>query len=367
VRPFVHDLTSPRIVFGPGTLAQVTEEADRLGGRRVLLVAGARDGGPGEQVAAALGERLAGRVSKVVMHVPVAVAARAVEAARRAGADLVVTVGGGSATGLGKAVARETALPVLAVPTTFAGSELTPVWGLTDGDRKTTGRDPVVQPRVVVYDPELLASLPADVAAASGLNALAHCVEALYGPGASPLVPVIAEEGLRVLAAALPRVVAAPGPGDVRPGVEPDARTEARSDALYGAWLGGTVLGAATMGLHHKLAHVLGGLGLPHAQVHAALLPYVIAVNAPFAPEAMARAARALGADPAGALWDLAHATGAPTSLAQLGLAPDAADRVADLVLEAPPVNPAPVDRERLLAVLDAARRGDRPSPPTSR
>jgi len=359
VRPFVHDLTSPRVVFGPGTLSQVPEEADRLGVRRVLLVAGTRDGGPGEQVARALGERLAGRVSEVVMHVPVAVAARAVEAARQAATDLVVTVGGGSATGLGKAVALETALPVLAVPTTFAGSELTPVWGLTEGDRKTTGRDPVVMPCVVVYDPDLLASLPADVAAASGLNALAHCIEALYAPDASPLVPVIAEEGVRVLAAALPRVVADPGAGDVRPGELSDAR----SDALYGAWLGGTVLGAATMGLHHKLAHVLGGLGLPHAQVHAALLAYVTAVNAPFAPEAMARAARALGADPAGALWDLAHATGAPTSLAQLGLAPDAAGRVADLVLEAPPVNPAPVDRERLLALLDSAQRGDRPAP----
>ena len=372
MRPFVHDLTSPRVVFGPGTLAQVPEEADRLGARRVLLVAGGREGGPGEHLAQALGERLAGRVSEVVMHVPVTVAARAVEAARVARADLVVTLGGGSATGLGKAVARETGLPVLAVPTTFAGSELTPVWGLTDGGRKTTGRDPVVQPRVVVYDPDLLASLPADTAAASGLNALAHCVEALYAPGASPLVPVIAEEGLRVLAAALPRVVAGPGAGDVRPGAGPgagpDAPADARSDALYGAWLGGTVLGAATMGLHHKLAHVLGGLGLPHAPVHAALLPYVTAFNAPFAPEAMARAARALGSDPAGAVWDLARATGAPTSLAQVGLTPDAAGRVADLVIEAPPVNPAPVDRERLLAVLDAALRGDRPSrsPPTT-
>ncbi len=349
MRAFVHDLPSPRVVFGPGASQQVPAEVDRLGARRVLLVASARAGGPGAAVGDALGVRLAGRVTEVVMHVPVDVAARAVAAARSAGADLVVTVGGGSATGLGKAVAKETGLPVLAVPTTFAGSELTPIWGLTDGERKTTGRDAIVQPRVVVYDPDLLASLPAAFAAASGLNALAHCVEALYAPGASPLVPVLAEEGLRVLAGALPALVADPHVVAVR------------GDALYGAWLGGTVLGAAAMGLHHTLAHVLGGFGLPHAQVHAALLPYVLAANAPSAGPAVARAGRALGGDPAGALWDLARATGAPTSLAAVGLAEDGAERAVALVVQSPPHNPAPVDAALVRSVLAAALEGRRP------
>ncbi len=349
MRAFVHELPSPRVVFGAGALGQVPAEVDRLGARRVLLVASDRPGGPGVHVGEALGGGIAGRVTEVVMHVPVDVAARAVTAARVARADLVVTVGGGSATGLGKAVAKETGLPVLAVPTTFAGSELTPIWGLTDGGRKTTGRDRIVQPRVVVYDPDLLASLPADLAAASGLNALAHCVEALYAPGASPVVPVLAEEGLRVLAGALPALVAGPHDGDVR------------GDALYGAWLGGTVLGAATMGLHHKLAHVLGGFGLPHAQVHAALLPYVVAANAPAAGETLARAARALGGEPAGVLWDLARSTGAPTSLGAVGLTPAGAERAVALVVQTPPPNPAHVDADLVRAVLAAAIEGERP------
>jgi maleylacetate reductase len=349
VRAFVHDLPSPRVVFAAGALDRVAGEVERLGAERVLLIADPSAAGPAGSLAAALGPRLAARVDEVVMHVPVDVAARAAKTAARAGADLLLTIGGGSATGLGKAVARETGTPILAVPTTYAGSELTPIWGLTEGHRKTTGRDPRVRPKVVVYDPRLLGTLPPGLTAASGLNALAHCVEALYAPDGTPVVDVLAEEGIRVLAERLPAAVARPDDD------------EARGDALYGAWLGGTVLGVTTMGVHHKLAHVLGGFGLPHAETHAALLPYVVAANAAHAPGAMVRAARALGGEPAGALWDLARRVGAPTSLAAAGFAEDGVDRAVGILLEAPPPNPRPVEAGWLRHLLLAALAGERP------
>jgi maleylacetate reductase len=251
---------------------------------------------------------------------------------------------------LAKAVARAAPVPILAVPTTYAGSEMTPIWGLTEGSRKITGRDPRVLPRTVVYDPALTVGLPVDVSAASGMNALAHCVEGLYSSAASPVTAVLAEDGIRALADALPRVVA--NPADI----------DARGDALYGAWLAGWVLGTSGMGIHHKLCHVLGGAyDLPHAETHSALLPHATAYNAPFAVAAMRRAARALGTDhPAGGLWDLAVTIGAPTSLASVGFRRAEAGEAAAIVASAAPDNPRPVTtdwvRELLLAACDGRR-----------
>lgn len=350
MRSFVHDAPAARVHFGVGALARVPAEADRLGGRRVLLIGDPGAAAHASQLAAAFGPRLAARIDDVVMHVPVQLADAAVALARESTADLVVCVGGGSATGLAKAVARQTRLPVLAVPTTYAGSEMTPIWGLTEAARKTTGRDPHVLPRTVVYDPALTVGLPVDVSAASGMNAAAHCVEALYAADGSPVTAVLAEEGLRALVSALPRVVADP------------ANLDARGDALYGAWLAGSVLGIAGMGVHHKVCHVLGGsYDLPHGGVHSAVLPYATAFNAPYVAEAMVRAGRALGsADPAGALWDLAASIGAPTSLAAVGFRRADADEAAALVAAAAPDNPRPVDaggvRELLLAAYDGHR-----------
>ena len=352
MRDFVHAAAATRVVFGAGALTRVPAEADHLGGDRVLLI---RDGAAkayADELAEGLGDRLVARIDEVVQHVPVEVAAAAAAQARHANVDLVISLGGGSATGLAKAVAKETGLPILAVPTTYAGSEMTPIWGLTEGARKTTGRDPRVLPRTVVYDPVLTVGVPVGVSAASGMNALAHCVEALYAPAASPVTSVLAEEGMRALADALPRVVA--NPGDL----------DARGDALYGAWLAGWVLGTAGMGVHHKVCHVLGGAyDLPHGETHSAVLPYATAFNAPYAPEAMARAARALdAAEPAGALWDLAATIGAPTSLAAVGFRREAAGEVAEIVAAAAPENPRPIDREGIRALLLAAYDGTRPA-----
>ena len=232
-----------------------------------------------ENVLGELGNKLAGVCDLAAMHVPADRVQRAVAEVDRVRPDVLLAVGGGSAVGLAKAIARERPLPIVAVPTTYAGSEMTSIWGVTSGDTKTTGRDPAVAPRLVIYDPVLTLSLPPHTSAASGMNAMAHAVEAMYAPNASPIAAAAADEAIRTLARALPSVVAAPRDLD------------ARALALRGAHAAAVALELAPMGLHHKLCHVLGGFGLPHAATHAALLPHVVAFNAPAAPEAMARIA----------------------------------------------------------------------------
>jgi maleylacetate reductase len=346
---FVYETRAARVVFRPGAaLTAPAEEARHLGLRRLLVLSGARGADTARAVADSLGDACAGLHAGARMHVPADVADRGVEAARAAGADGCVAVGGGSAIGLGKAIALRTGLPLLAVPSTYAGSEMTPVWGLTEHGVKRTGRDPVVLPRSVVYDPELTLSLPVPLSVTSGINALAHAVEALYAPDGSPLVALMAEEGVRALAAALPEIAAAP---DAVP---------ARSRALYGAWLCGACLGATTMGLHHKLCHVLGGtFGLPHAETHTVVLPYALAFNSPAAPEAAAAVARALGAaDAPAALQELAARLGAPRSLAELGLKETDLAVAAAQVAGQPYANPRPVTTDDALTVLRAAYEG---------
>ncbi|MBK3580547.1 maleylacetate reductase [Streptomyces sp. MBT65] len=341
-----------RVVFRPGAALTATPgEAERLGLRRVLVLSGARGAATAQAVADSLGELCVGVHAEARMHVPVEVADRAVELARTLGADGCVAVGGGSAIGLGKAIALRTGLPLIAVPSTYSGSEMTPVWGLTEHGAKRTGRDPAVLPRSVVYDPELTLDLPVPLSVTSGVNAIAHAVEALYAPDTSPLVAMMAEEGLGALADALPELAAEPG------------SLEARSRALYGAWLCGTCLGATTMGLHHKLCHVLGGtFGLPHAETHTVVLPYTLAYNAPAAPEAAAAVARALDAEEAPrALWNLARRLDAPRSLAELGLNEgDLATAAAQAVSQAY-ANPRPVTEDGVLTLLRAAYEGTPP------
>ena len=253
-RSFTYQALPMRVRFGIGALRRLPDEVAALGLTRVLVLCSPEQEATGKLVAEALGDRAAGVLPEARMHVPVEVAHRARTLATELGADGCVAVGGGSAIGLGKAIALEHGLPVIAVPTTYAGSEMTPIWGLTDGGAKRTGRDPRVLPASVLYDPDLTLTLPAGLSATSGMNAIAHAVEGLYAPDASPIISLMAEEGVRALATALPRVVA--------DGADIDARAEAQ----YGAWLCGAVLGATTMSLHHKLCHTLGGtLDLPHA------------------------------------------------------------------------------------------------------
>jgi maleylacetate reductase len=356
IRPFIYQALPMRVIFGPGSLARLPDEVDRLGLDRVLVLCSPEQEVTGKQVAAALGDKAAGVLPEARMHVPVEVAHEARERAVELGADGCVAVGGGSAVGLGKVIALEHDLPVIAVPTTYAGSEMTPVWGLTEGGQKRTGRDVRVLPRSVLYDPELTLTLPAQMSASSGMNAIAHAVEGLYAPDTTPIVSLMAEEGVRAVAAALPRVVA--------DGSDLDARGEAQ----YGAWLCGAVLAATTMSLHHRLCHTLGGtLDLPHAQTHTVVLPHALAYNEPAAPEAVAALSRALGGDPdpARELWQLAGRLGAPRSLRELGMDEDDIPRIAELAVAGAGgssySNPRPVTRDGIEAVLWTAWTGAPP------
>jgi alcohol dehydrogenase class IV len=286
------------------------------------------------------------------MHTPVEVTEQAMQKVRETGADCTVALGGGSTTGLGKAIALRTDLPQIVIPTTYAGSEATPILGETKDGLKTTQRSPKILPEVIVYDVDLTLTLPVGLSATSGMNAIAHAVEGLYTQDANPIVSLMAEEGVRALASALPKIAADPGD------------REARSDALYGAWLCGVVLGSVGMALHHKLCHTLGGtFDLPHAETHTVVLPHAAAYNAPAAPEAMARVARALGAtDAPQGLYDLAKRLGAPLALRDIGMPEDGLDRAADLAVANPYWNPRPIDRAGVRRLLGDAFYGRRPA-----
>jgi maleylacetate reductase len=353
IGPFTYQALPMRVVFGAGALAKLPDEVEALGLTRVLVLCSPEQEATGQMVAAALGDRAAGVLPEARMHVPIEVARRARQAAADLGADGCVAVGGGSAIGLGKAIALEHDLPVIAVPTTYAGSEMTPVWGLTEAGEKRTGRDVRVLPRSVLYDPDMTLTLPPQMSVSSGMNAIAHAVEGLYAPDATPIVSLMAEEGVRALAGALPGVVA-------------DGRNrDARAEAQYGAWLCGAVLAATTMSLHHKLCHTLGGtLDLPHAQTHTVVLPHALAYNQPAAAEAVAALSRALGGtdDPARELWELAGRLGAPRSLAELGMKEDDIPRIAQLAVANPYANPRPVTRDGVESLLRAAWAGEPPT-----
>lgn len=352
---FTYESRPGRVVLRPGAAVTATPgEAEHLGLSRLLVVCGSRGEAVARTVADALGDWCAGLHAEARMHVPAEIADRAVRAARAAGADGVVAVGGGSSIGLGKVIALRTGLPLIAVPSTYSGSEMTPVWGLTENGVKRTGRDPKAQPSSVVYDPELTLSLPVPLTVTSAVNALAHAVEALYAPDTSPLIALMAEEGVRAMTDALPRLAADP------------VDMAARGQALYGAWLCGSCLGSTTMGLHHKLCHALGGtFGLPHAETHTVVLPYVLAHNAPAIPDALTVLRRALGTDdPSHALWELAGRLGAPRSLAELGLEKGDLEKTAVQVTAQPYANPRPVTVDGVRAVLEAAYEGRPPGIP---
>lgn len=349
---WTHDTLGQRVRMATGAAAEaLAEEVDRLGARRIMVVAGPAEASLASTVTARLPVAL--RHDEVVMHVPVEVAERARAAADAAGVDVVVTVGGGSTTGLGKAVALTSGLPLLAVPTTYAGSEATDVWGLTEGAVKTTGSDPRVLPRTVVYDATLLTGLPRNLSVASGLNALAHCVDSLWAPRADPINAALAGEGARALAAGLPSVAA-----------DPDDLT-ARELTIHGAYLAAVAFASAGSGLHHKICHVLGGrYDLPHAETHATVLPHVLALNAPHAAAADARLAAAFGA-PTGlaGLQRLRADLDAPRALRDHGFREqDIPDAVAAVLPVVPPSNPTPVTTENLTALLRAVWEGADPS-----
>jgi alcohol dehydrogenase class IV len=349
--PFTYDPPAIRVVFGAGSSTQLPDECARLGAKRLLLLATPAQQARFAPIIALLGQQIVGIYDQIVQHVPIETAAAARSAALRHAADACIAFGGGSVIGLAKAIALTTDLPVLAIPTTYSGSEMTPIWGLTEDGTKQTGRDRRVLPKTVIYDPELTYDLPSAIAGPSGINALAHCIEALYAPDANPITSLMAEAGIRAIAHSLPVIAQTPS----------DAN--ARADALYGAWLAGSALGMVAMGLHHKLCHTLGGrFNLPHAELHTIILPHAAAYNRTAAPNALKRAALAFGAtDAPAALFDLAVSLGLPTSLRQLGLREHDLEVAADLAIITPYPNPAPITRAGIRRLLQHAFDGQRP------
>jgi maleylacetate reductase len=339
---FIYTGLPTRVVFGRGKIAEVTSEAKRLGLKRPLIITTSQQAASGELLRAQTnGVAFAG----AAMHTPVNVTEKAMAVMTAEGCDGTIALGGGSSTGLGKAIALRTDLPQLAIPTSYAGSEMTNILGETAEGAKTTKRDARIQPEVVIYDPDLLDTLPDRFAAMSGMNAIAHAVEALYAVDGNPVVSLMAEEGIRALAAALPK------------------GKNGHDEALYGAWLCGAVLGSVSMALHHKLCHVLGGtFDLPHAETHTVMLPHATAYNATCSEEAMARVARALGtkAAPQG-LYDLAKKLGAPLALKDIGMPEEGLESAADIAVANPYPNPRKLERDAIRTLLDDAYHGRSP------
>lgn len=351
MKNFVYTAQPARVVFGAGSLSQLAKEIDALGAKKALVLSTPEQRASAEMVATLLGPRAAGVFDRAVMHVPIETAREARELAKKLGADCAVAIGGGSTTGLGKAIALDSGLPILAIPTTYAGSEMTPIYGITEAGLKKTGRDLRVLPRTVIYDPELTLSLPVSLSVTSGINAIAHAAEGLYAVDSNPIMDLMAEEGIAAIGRALPAI-------------KKEANNmAARSDALYGAWLCGTVLGHVGMALHHKLCHTLGGsFNLPHAETHTIVLPHALAYNAKAAPQAMQRIARALGgASAAQAVYDLAKNNGAPVALKDIGMQEADLDKACDIALQNQYPNPRPLERVAIRQLFQDAFEGVRP------
>jgi maleylacetate reductase len=351
MQPFVYNARPARVIFGSGTLSQLPAEIERLGLKRVLVLATPQQEADARDLASRLGQRSAGIYAKATMHTPVSVTEAALQVVTEWRVDGLVAVGGGSTTGLAKAIALRTDLPQIIAPTTYAGSEMTPILGETRDGQKVTQTSPKILPEVVIYDVDLTLTLPPAISGTSGINAIAHAVEALYAQDRNPLISIIAKEGVRALTSALPVIVERPGDRD------------ARSDALYGAWLCGTCLGAVGMALHHKLCHTLGGsFDLPHAETHTAVLPHALAYNAPSIPDIMRQLAEVLGTDdPARGLYDLAGRIGAPRALKDLGMTESGIDLAVDRALANPYWNPRPLEREAIRDLIAHAYAGDPP------
>ena len=348
MRSFEHDTGRTRIVFGQWTVNRVSEELVRLGGHHALVLCTPGRAALAGQIESLIGPSAAGVFAGAVEHTPVEVTERAIARMRNLDADSIVSVGGGSTTGLGKAVVFRSRVPHLVLPTTYAGSEVTPVLGETVDGEKVTRRATDLVPQAVIYDVELTRTLSWPITLTSAANATAHAVEALYGIDRNPESDRTAVEAIRVLASGLK---------ELRSDFE---KIDARAELLYGAWLAGTCLAKVGMGLHHKLCHTLGGsFGLPHAPTHTVLLPYAMEYNATFAPEAMAKTAAALGVpDAPSGMQSLIRSLGGPTSLAELGFRAQQIPEAAELATKRPYPNPRSVSLEGIIELLGRATAG---------
>ncbi len=347
---FTASSAAVRVRFGQGLRREIGAEIAALGRARALILTTPQQTALGQEIASYAEGRMAGIFSQAAMHTPVDISEQATAYAIQIGADVVVAVGGGSTTGLGKAIALRTGLDQIVIPTTYAGSEATPILGQTEGGRKTTQTTAAVQPEVILYDAELVAGLPLAMTVTSALNAMAHAAEGLYAQNRSPLSSLMAVEGLRAFKDALPRVIAAP------------QDMAARGETLYGAWLCGTVLGQVGMALHHKLCHTLGGsFDLPHAETHAVILPHAMAYSAAAARAELAPMQALFGQNIGAGLQDFAAQMGAPLALRDLGLRKSDLERAVEIACQNPYWNPRPITADGLRGLLARAWDGARP------
>ncbi|MGG0717005.1 maleylacetate reductase [Robertmurraya massiliosenegalensis] len=350
---FLYESQSARVLFGIDKVNEIKDEISILDIKNVMVISSPQQEDFARSVAERIGEYCGDIFPMAVQHVPVENVKVGIEQVRKLEIDGLVAVGGGSAIGLAKAIALSTSLPIVAIPTTYAGSEMTPIWGITENGLKKTGKNVIVKPKTVIYDPKLTLSLPPTFSITSGMNGIAHCVEGLYSEHANPIISLLAEEGIRALSSSLP--ILKENPNDL----------EARAKAQYGTMLGGVVLGSVGMALHHKLCHTLGGsYNLPHAETHTVILPYVTEYNSNYAPAAMEAIGRALNVDAenAGAsLYDLATNLGIPISLEKIGMKEENLNEAAELATQNPYYNPRPVNQESIRALLQCAFEGIRP------
>lgn len=348
---FLARIAAVKVRFGAGSRAEVANEIRELGCKKAMVLSTPQQSEDAMQMAEVIGDLAGGVYTKAAMHTPVLITKDAVQHVKDIKADCIVSLGGGSTTGLGKAIAYRTDLPQIVIPTTYAGSEATPILGQTENDVKTTVSDPSILPEVIIYDAELVKTLPVSMTVTSALNAMAHAAEALYSQTRNPISTMLAMEGLKAFKNALPKVLENPGDLDVR------------GETLYGAWLCGTVLGQVGMALHHKLCHTLGGtFNLPHAETHAIVLPHAIAFNARAVPDQLQPICDIYGGDNAGqALYNFAKSLDAPMALKDLGVSETDLDRATELATTNPYWNPQPVEANAIRALLQAAWAGAPP------
>ena len=344
-------LNPARILFGSGKIGADEDEIKGQGATRALVLSTKFQSRDAQLIANQLGAASAGVFTDAEMHTPTDVTERALHQFISSGADCVVAIGGGSTIGLGKAIALHTDCPQIVVATTYAGSEVTPILGQTEKGVKTTIRDARVLPEVVIYDPDLTLGLPVAMSVTSGLNAIAHSVEALYAKDRNPIASMQAVEGIRALKDALPSIVEEP------------RNLEAQSNALYGSWLCGTVLGAVGMSLHHKLCHTLGGtFDTPHSETHAILIPHTTGFNELATRALLTDAAKLFSGTLGEGLWEFAKSLGAPLALKDLGLTESDLDKAAEIAVKNPYWNPRPVERKAIRDLLQNAWSGNRPN-----
>lgn len=354
MKTFRYESHANRVIFGEGKLQEATKkELEKLEVKRAIVLATQNQKELAHKVGEIIEKYCSYVYTEAVQHVPVETVNNAYHFVKKYDIDCLVTVGGGSSIGLGKALALRTSLPILAIPTTYAGSEMTPVWGLTEDNLKKTGKDIIVKPKTVIYDPNLTIAMTKRLTVTSGMNAIAHCAEGLYAESANPIVCLFAEEGVRALNDSLPKIIKTP------------ENMEARTNAQYGAMMGGMVLGSVGMALHHKLCHTLGGTyKLPHAETHAIILPYALQYNAEHALKAMQALARALNtteSEVPAVIFDLAKSLGSKMSLKELGLSESDLDEAAEIATKNPYYNPCPVTKEGIRKLLQCAYEGRRP------